>query len=221
MSRQADLILFENAVPLAEAWEFFATPERRAALHKAKGFLETFANSAQPVDGGEIVKALLNNFNDGIAAKNKRDILICEMREYLLDCLYNAELVAIAKRQRPSKSHYPIKIDSEFFDFVEPNWSKSILENHGKLYSNVRIFDPNTAIANNVAKPPKGSIKAIDRAISDLKLEIPNFCNLPRKSASQLVREKLGNPTISGNGLSDKNLAKRILMQCGARRISN
>ena len=221
MSRQANLNLYENAVPLAEAWEVFATSERRAALQNAKGFLETFANSAQPVESGEIIKSLFSNFSDGIAAKGKRDLLISKMRESLLDCIYHSELIAMGKRQRPSKSHYPIKIDSEFFDFIEPNWSNSTLENHGKLYTDVRIFDPNAPIAINVAKPPKGSVEAIDRAISNLKLEIPNFCNLPRKSASQFVREKLGNPTISGNGLSDKNLAKRILIQCGTRRISN
>ena len=47
MTKNANLQIWKNAIPLDEAWEFFATREERAALAEMPGFIETL-NSKIP-----------------------------------------------------------------------------------------------------------------------------------------------------------------------------
>lgn len=220
MAQKSKLDLYDNAVPINEAWETFATPEQRTAFADAKGFPETLESSAQPAADRNVVMAMLETFNAAMSAKRSRDALISEMQDYLLDALFNSDLVALGIRQRPSKSHYPAEIDSVFFDFAETNWAQSTVQWEGKLYSNVRVYDPHATTMAAPPVPDKGSKSAIDRAIKELDVENPEFSNLPRKISCKMVRDKIGKSEIRGNGLSDQNLAKRIVAICGVRKIS-
>lgn len=220
MSKEARLKLYTNAVPLTEAWEVFATPEQRTALAGAKGFLEAFANAIAPKNEIQDASEIFKSINAGVSAKNNRDMLILEMQNGLLDALFNSDLIALGVRRRPSKGYYPVKIEAAFFNFANANWAKSTVEDSGTLYADVRIYDPFAPNVATPAKPRKGSIEAIDHAITELVSELPGFCRFSRKSACQLVRDKLGQEPIPGNGLSNQNLEKRIVAQCGPKRIT-
>lgn len=220
MSREEKSILFDNSVPMVDAWEAFASPENRKALANAKGGLAAFSEFVKNADYTEVTSAITGVFNVTISELQKRNSIIRQMKEDILDQLYNEDLIALAIRVRPSKSYYPVKIDADFFEDAQADWVRSTLEGLGRLYANVRIYDPRAAAAMIPAKPRKGSVDLIEGAIADLKSSVPDFCNLPRKSACQMIREKLGNSEISGNGLSDKNLSKRIIAICGPRGIT-
>jgi len=178
-----------------------------------------FVDKFTEIATSEPAVGLLAALSLGLKSKAERDSLIKHMQGDLLDRLFNSDLVALGKRQRPSKSPYAVSIDADFFEFAVANWNLCTVECHGKLYSGVRVYDPNAELANPQVNQSKGSIGAIDLAIAELKLEISEFCTMPRKLAAQLVREKLGQLQIDGNGLSVKNISKRILLQCPIRAI--
>ena len=220
MSREEKLALFEKSVPMADAWEVFASPENRKAFANAKGGLAALSEFAESGDYTEGASAVFGAFNVAISEAQKRNNIIDKMKEDILDKLYDEDLVALGIRTRPSKGCYPVEIDAAFFDYAEADWQKSTLEGLGRLYADVRIYDPRAVAAINPAKQRKGSVDIIEGAIADLKASMPDFCNLPRKSACEMIRGKLGKTEISGNGLSDKNLSKRITANCGRRGIS-
>jgi hypothetical protein len=214
---QADMRqkVWEMAVPLADAWLNFATPEMRAKFDGIEGPIETFTHTAQSSpDSG-----FWNAVSAGFAAKSGRDALIREMREHLLEELFNSEIIAIGFRLYPSKSPRPVAIDANFFEGSKINWSDSTAQWLGKVYINVRAISPHDPDLFQYEQASKGSVDAIDRAITELRLSNPGFCDLPRKSSCQLVRERIGISAIDGDGLSDQNIAKRVLRQCPKRAI--
>lgn len=216
MSRTKQLEIYENAVPLSEAWIKFSSAEHADAYRRLEHPLEIFSRHGV----AESLPALGKAVQAGFDAARQRSDLISDMQEKLLEDLFNSELVALGIRQRPSKSHYPVTIEASFFDYADPNWEQSTLQWEGRLYSGVRVYDGRIALSGTGNMRPRGSISAIDAAISDLIRSNDNFCRLVRKEACQLVRDRLGDSGAKGNGLSDKNLSKRILLQCPKRAIS-
>jgi hypothetical protein len=153
-------------------------------------------------------------------AGRERDDLILEMRDDLLDELFNANLAAVGYREKPSVSAAPVAIAAEFFDGADIQWGRDSANGIGKRYNRIRIYDP--CALPKAIKPKIGRIgsgDAINSAIDRLISSNPHFCDLLRKTACDQVRENLGIPEILGNGLSDQNLAKYVLRKCSKRRI--
>jgi len=108
-------------------------------------------------------------------------------------------------------------IDPEHFERDDPEWQSEALTVHGVRYGRIRICGPEALRQDRLQQ--KGSRIAIENAIEQLMLENLEFCKLPRKMASQKIRDFLGVNEITGNGMSDQNLAKSIVRKCGQKRI--
>ncbi len=149
-----------------------------------------------------------------------RDRVIDQLKYNLLDALYNSDLLAFGYRSSPSKSSNPVKIDPIFFDNPKIVWDKNSAEFNGKSYISIRIFAQNSLPQDKMAQTGRpSSAKAINSAIKDLIQHNLHFCDQPRKVACDQIRQKIGRQLKNGNGLSDKNLSKYIIANCGTRKI--
>lgn len=128
-------------------------------------------------------------------------------------------MLATGYRISPSRNQAPVLIGPEKFECNDPDWNGTTFEFEKIIYSRIRISKPEIC----AVKPQnaKGSVKSINAAIDHLRQENPEFCNLPRKSACEQIRQFLGAIEVSGNGLSNQNLAKAIVRKCGPKRISS
>ena len=217
MTKNANLQIWKNAIPLDEAWEFFATREERAALAEMPGFIETL-NSKIP--GAANLGNLFASVTSGAKAGSARRDTITALREKLLDRLYDGALAAIAYREAPTRSSFPGHIDRDFFNDADMEWERDSAEAFGKRFNRIRVYDPMTLPVG--AKPKigrRGSAAAINAALDQIMRDNPNFCILLRKEQCTLICDFLGISAISGNGLSLGNLSKYILQRCPKRRI--
>jgi hypothetical protein len=213
MTRTETLSAYEKGIPLAEAWAKFASADRQAELAGTRGFFESFAGQQLDDNPSKIFSAAKASFTSEQARQN----LISKMRDEHLDVLFNGDLIAMGRRMLPSKGHYPVTIEPDYFDGGDIDWNRSTLRWENKLFLDVRVFSLSEISDGPGAR--KGSIDAIDAAIRELMRENRKFGRLHRQEACEQIRKKLGLEDIPGRGLSDKNLSKRIVFHCGPKAI--
>ncbi len=207
--------LWNSGIPLSRAWLEFAPQKLRSEFENLPELLEALAamSDTEFQDSvASIVATAFKNFH-------KRGQLEVDLKEHVLTELFNGQLLATGYRISPSRSQAPVLIDPEKFECNDPDWNGATFDFEGVTYSRIRITDPDCC----QAVPPataKESLDPIDAAIDHLQAQNPEFCNLPRKSACDQIRQFLGAIEISGNGLSNQNLAKAIVRKCGSKRIS-
>lgn len=206
--------LWNQGVPLSRAWLEFAPATLRSKFERLPSLLGALFQVTEMNDDQNPIRRLPD-----IAKNNATRLrLEKEMKEEVLTDLFNRQLLATAYREYPSRSQNPVVIDPAKFENNDPDWRAETLEAHGIRYGRIRISalgEPDT----NQTKP-RGSVDAIDDAIDKAMLSNSAFCGLPRKIACQQIRDILDAKEISGNGMSDQNLAKAIVRKCGAKRIS-
>ena len=203
---------WENGIGLHDAWLAFAAPELREQFEQIPGFVEGIAKVEPEQQFGNRLMAVAKAW----AYASERPKLESRMKEALLVDLFNAELIASAYRQSPSRSQSPVLIDPLKFDLHDPDWESETFEADGIRYIRVRISRP---MLSNELAPAKGSRQLIDETVQALSNSHPGFCQLPRKIACEAIRKSIGIEHKFGNGLSDKNLEKAILRKCGPKAI--
>lgn len=217
MTQKSNRRIWENAVPLSEAWNSFAADADRAALTQTPNFLAKLTEDAKTTD------TLMDFASAGLVAvtsQQRRQEIRKKMQDELLDALFASDLVALGYREKPSISAAPAHIDPDFFEDPQIDLKEDAAEAFGKRYNRIRIYDPATLLPD--AKPKIGRPGAANRifaAIRDLTNSNPDFCSLPRKKACDEIRNHIGEKNIRGSGLSDQNIEKYIIKICGGRRI--
>lgn len=214
MASQKAKLLWEFGIPLNDAWLRFAPSELGEEYDRAPGFIEALSRISDFEGWLGYLKAV-NSAGNASLDKQK---LEKRLKDELLDLLFNAQLIATAYRVSPSRSGAPVAIDPEDFNYHEPNWELGTFEANDIKYGRLKICDPDAITIPQ--KPSRGSGQAINLAVLDLIRDNPEFCELPRKSACQLVREAIGEEHSPGNGLSNTNIEKCIVANCGKKRIS-
>lgn len=204
--------MWENGIGLRNAWFAFAPSELRDQFEQIPSFAEGLAKAELEELLGDRFMAVARAW----ASTSERPKLESRMKEALVTDLFNAELVATAYRQLPSRSQSPVCIDPLKFDLHDPDWESETFEADGIRYIRVRVSKP---ILSRAGSPAKGSRQLIDDTIDGLLNSDPGFCQLPRKVACEAIRNSIGAERNSGNGLSDKNLEKAILRKCGPKAI--
>lgn len=205
---------WKKGVPIGRAWETFASKALSSKLEQSQTFTEAIGTNSILTDLLGLGKAITASLN---TAQYKRNIEK-EIKDYLLDQLFNDQLVATGNREAPSAGRVPVIIYPSKFEYDDPDWDHHTLTVHGYRYGQIRISNHNP-ISNDIDARPKGAIDAIDRAIVELTNYESEFCDLPRKIACNKVRNCLGYENKTGNGLSDENISKRIVQKCGSKRI--
>ena len=207
---------WDTGVWLSEAWIAFADEASRIKLEGSPDFLtglNQFAANQETTSVGGLFKA----FSAGAEASRQRRELADAMKENLLDALFNSQLVATGFREFPSPSSNVVRIDADHFDDGSLDWDKSKLSADGRKWGRIKISSPSICIEQT----PKGSRAAIRQAIRELSFGGLNFNSITRKVGAQAIRDKLSLKEERGNGLSDVNLAKLIVEECGKRGIYN
>lgn len=209
--------VWENAVQLSDAWRHFATPHEQAELANLPTGLQELESQ---MGGSSDWRTVIEASYAGLAARQKRLDLIERLKDQLLDELFNSNFLALGYRLTPSESRGPVQISPMFFEYPEIDWDANFAEFNGKTYRSIRIVNPHNLPNSDKLKTGRpSSAGVINAAIKSLILQNPHFCDQPRASACQQVRDAIGEPGIPGNGLSDKNLEKYILANCGRRQI--
>lgn len=208
--------IWKNAIPLNVAWQHFARKDlltKLAAMPEFSDALKTEAQASGIMDS--IIK-----ISRAHVASQARKLVIDEMREQLLDELFNSNFSAFGYRLTPSESRGPVQIDPVFFEYPEIDWEGNSAEFNGKSYRAIGIIDPyNLPNPDRLKTGRPSSGDAINAAIKELIQKNPQFCDQHRAAACQQIRNTIGKPEIPGNGLSDKNLEKYIIANCGRRQI--
>lgn len=210
--------VWQNGVELSEAWLRFGPPDLAAAYRALPRFLDSFAKQAS-------ISTLTDFFNAiqlGVAARAETQEIEEKLKNYLLDELFNNQLVATGYRQFPSTSPGPVTIDPEAFNEAEPAWNADTIRVHGKVYGRVRITDVAALTDIPIPKSRKGrqgSATTIRAAIDRIMSCNADFCKIERKKACELIRQELNKEPQKGDGLSDQNLSKYIVDKCDTRQI--
>ena len=207
--------LWESGVWLNEAWKAFAPIEHVAQFEASKGPLEAFNEGPIP----KVWAGLGQKASAAISAYREREILKKEMKEGVLLQLFNGGLIATGYREFPSPGRYAIAIDSDKFEFDDPDWDNQSLNSQGFRYGRIKVSRP--VNPQERATNANGRISSIDKAIDQLILSDANFCRDVRKVSCQKVRDYLAVPETPGNGLSDKNIERAIHRKCGSKRIGS
>lgn len=216
MANPSNREIWENGVPLNEAWVKFSDADAKRR-HSELSALETLNEQAANMrTGADISKFIIS----GMQRWSEYDQLQDEMQEFLLDELFNDQLHAYGYRLAPSRSRTPVRIAAKLFECPDVAWKRNRMETRGGTYSEIQVVDP-AAIAGWLAPRhgPKGSGDAIRAAIGAIRTRRADFCEIPRKSAFDLIRQEIGEKPITGSGLSNENLAKYVNAVCGTRRI--
>lgn len=218
MANPGNREIWDNGVPLNDAWLEFADPDaKRRYLERPT--LETFNEQAAATNmqsGGEMLKM----FSTGIRQWSDNGRFKKELQQFLLDQLFDDQLHAYGYRIAPSPSRAPVRIAAESFGCASVQWSRGAMTARGRTYSEIQIIDPTTI--GDWRKPrhgPKGSGDAIRGAIAAIQNRSVNLSDMPRKAAFDLIRQEIVGPQSKGSGLSDPNLAKYVNEICGSRRI--
>ncbi len=224
MNVRRSTTIWEAGKRLDEAWYHFASDEDRDAMDSLPTFVEAATAKmldTPPKPSVHPLKVMADAFLAGNYKLQQRQEITERLQSDLLDALYDGDLVATGYRVAPSPSRSPVQIDPNLFDDAEADWKNSIVRGLGEEFRNVRITDRADLSGTSVDKPKgrPGSGVAIAAAIERVALRNPEFCKLNRGKAAQLLRDELAVGDNTGNGLSDKNLAKYILVKCGSKRI--
>lgn len=206
--------LWEMGVPLNSAWLEFASPQDRQRYSKFPTFAEF--SERMPAAG---LKEFAAHALSGSRQLLERYELEADLREHLLELLFNDELQALAFRTAPSTSRSPVRIAPDIFETNDPDWPSESLKARGLEYAEIRIVAPDRK--GEVRTGRKGSAMAIRNAIAHLQNSGVDICAVNRKTACQHIRDELKAGNIKGSGLSDQNLSKYILKVCPKRRIAN
>lgn len=208
--------LWEKGITLNEAWLEFADADAKRR-HSELLALEQLNERAANVRTGSDISELIIS---GMRRWSEYDQFKSEMRELLLDELFNDQLQAYGYRTAPSRSRSPVRIASEFFENPDIEWTRNQMTARGGTYSEIHVIDP-TKIAgwHKQSRGPRGSGDAIRAAIDAIRIRRADFCEIPRKSAFDLIRQEIDEKPISGSGLSNENLAKYVNAVCGTRGI--
>lgn len=210
--------IWDNTISLSDAWRHFASKELHSKLEAMPEFSDALQKDVGPSDWLDSITKISKAY----IGSNARKLIIDEARELLLDELFNSNLLAFGYRLTPSESRGPVQIDAVFFEYPEIDWDANSAEFNGKSYRAIGIIDPNeipNADKQKKGRPSSGDV--ILGAIKELILRNPEFCSQSRAVACQQIRIFIGQPEVPGNGLSDKNLEKYIVANCGRRQISN
>ncbi|WP_422327529.1 hypothetical protein, partial [Sphingorhabdus sp.] len=116
---------------MREAWRTFASPEQQIELANLPLGLKEF--EARMSDASSFLN-MVEAGNAGLIAKRKRLEVIAQLREQLLDELFNSNLSAVGYRLAPSESRGPVQIDPLFFEYPEIDWDGSFAKFNGKAY---------------------------------------------------------------------------------------
>lgn len=106
--------IWENGVPLSDAWLEFADPDAKRS-YSQRPTLETFNEQATNIEsGGDMLKLVAT----GMRQWSDNDQFQKELQELLLDELFNDQLHAYGYRIAPSRSRTPVRIAAELFEWV-------------------------------------------------------------------------------------------------------
>ena len=206
--------LWESGIWLSDAWKTFAPVDLVVQFKESRSLLQAFTDGPTPKD----LAGIGRKASDAFAQSQKRQILERKMKEAVLLQLFNGDLIATAYRESPSPSRYAIAIDSDKFDFDDPDWDNQSHSAQGFRYGRIKVSRP---LPKRQAAKGKNHISAIDHAIAELAIIHANFCTQARKTSCQYVRDFLGVTHTPGDGLSDKSIEKAVLRKCGSKRIAS
>ena len=210
--------LWGNAIALTEAWHEFAPPLLRDELANLPTGLQELEVQMNHASG---ISKIINAGLAGLNAKQKRSAKIGQLRENLLDELFNSKLIALGYRQAPSESRGPVQIAAIFFECATIEWDTNFAEFNGKTYRLIRIISPRDISDKQKLKTGRpSSANVINSAIANIMKTNSQFCHQNRAISCQQIRKIIDQPIISGNGLSDNNLRKYITAICGCRQIA-
>lgn len=210
-------------VTLSEAWRRFADPSAIAQLDQFPGYLGSL--NAKILAAGSTMSpmALIAATHETTIEGSEHRQLEIELKEELLDRLFNGDFAVTAYRELPSTSASPILIAPDDIQFAEPDWEESRLSFHGKTFGRVRVTEKSAPTNMPLAKRQAGRTglrAAIQGAIDRLAISNPEIETLPRKQGCQLIRIELGVPDQFNKGLSDINLSKYIVRKFPPNKIS-
>ena len=214
-------MIWDAGVSLCEAWLSLAPASFKEEFSDHLGVIgaiEKFKDVGEKPEGAlPFSGALLKIAQSYIDKKNVEG----QLKELLLDELFNSQFVATAYREAPSTSAAPVVIDANDFDDANIDWHNSKIRVDGKTYGQVRVTDENkiTGIVAPKHKGRAGSGMAIRAAIDKLMKSNADFGNQHRGVACQQIRDELGKPHEYGNGLGDVNLSKFIVKICGIKAV--
>ena len=222
MASNRSRLLWQNGVSLATAWRVFADPAESARLD-----MEFDHNSAKnSISGQKSRTAIAARVFDALFAIHAANVQMRELsdslKEDLLERLFNGDLTATAYREQPSTSASPIELAPDDFEFADADWENARLFVNGKTYGRVRVIDERDMGDAELPNPRRGrpgSTAAIDAAINAMLSRRIDLQAMYRSEACQLIRVELGVPEKRGNGLSDINLSKRIVVKCGIKAV--
>lgn len=217
MAKNRTTEIWRLGIALDEAWQKLASVQGQAELSKLPSGQEEMQKQLSKASG---ILDFVYAASVGLSASAERSAIISKLKDDLLDNLFNSTFLAFGYRQAPSKSRGPVQIDPTFFEYPEIDWEGNCAEFDGKKYRIIRIINSKDLRDEQKLKtghPTSGP--AINSAIIQLMKTHPEFCNIPRSVACEIIRKTINHPTISGNGLSDQNLGKYIIANCGRRRI--
>ena len=210
--------IWNQAIELNDAWREFGSAQAQKELANMPTGLDEM-NNRLGTDPG--VTKLFEAAQAGLTARAKRLAFIEQLKELLLDQLFNSILLAYGYRQKPSESRGPVQIDPIFFEYPEIDWDGNCAEFNDKRYRLIRIVNPRALRSDQKLKTGRPSSGPIINAAIKRLIEIDSeFCSLPRSIACEEIRQSIGKQSVPGNGLSDKNLEKYIFDNCGHRRIT-
>ena len=216
MANPGNREIWENGVPLNDAWLEFADSDAKHRYSELST-LEPLNEQAANIRTGADIFTLAGSAMQRWSEHGKFGE---ELRELLLDELFNDQLHAYGYRTAPSRSRAPVRIAPDLFECSEVDWKQNRMVARGCTYSEIQVVDP--AVIAGWRKPrhgPEGSGDAIRTAIDAIRTRRADFCDIPRKSAFDLIRQEIGGTQPNGSGLSNPNLAKYVNAVCGTRRI--
>ena len=218
MAKPTNRKIWQSGVSIRDAWLEFANSGDQARYFElaSASRLKQRTSETKLETGSDVLKLAMAGLQDWTAQGQLRE----ELRESLLDELFNVHFAAYGYRIAPSRSREPVRIAPELFDNAELNWKTGSLSARGCAYSEICIIDLRELQDWEQSRPgPKGSGDAIRAAIASLQNRDIDLCGLPRKEAIELIRAEFDQRHQKGSGLSDVNLAKYLLEFCPKRRI--
>lgn len=208
-------LLWENSIPLRDAWRHFASNADQGLLDEMPRALEAMTKFASD-HAGNGLKAIADAIAIGVRTSQEHRAVQDRLREDLLTDLFNEQLIATGFRERPSLSGAPVLIEAGHFAECVADWEQSKIEANGRLWNRVRISPPEKPIVRKVPN----SRDAIEVAICALVAKNADFAKAPGKIRCDAVRAEIGQNYVPGNGLSDQNIERHFVRICGIKRIS-
>ena len=209
--------LWERAIPLQSAWDFFATTEELENLRTAENWHPTMDQEKSPsfLEG---VTRMAGAFLELQANQRKAGKIRDEFNERLLDELFNEELYGFGYPVEPSPARMPRRIDPAFWDGCDVDWEdgKAWLDN--VFYNRIRIVDPIDYPQFDLSpkRPgPTSHAAKINWAISHHTEKEDDFWEkgdaIRIKRMRKSIDEQFGIDTNSVRGFADKTFEKYLL----------